>query len=32
MLSVESTKLLKDIGEELKTATPLAAQKVASAE
>jgi penicillin-binding protein 1A len=32
MLSVESTKLLKDIGEELKTAAPLAAQKVASAE
>ena len=32
MLSVESTKLLKDLGEELKTAAPLAAQKVASAE
>ncbi len=32
MLSVESTRLLKDLGEQLKTAAPLAAQKVASAE
>jgi penicillin-binding protein 1A len=32
MLSVESTKLLKDIGEQLKLAPPLAPQKVASAD
>jgi penicillin-binding protein 1A len=32
MLSVESTKILKDLGEKLKDAAPLEAQKVASAE
>jgi len=31
MLSVESTRLLKDLGQALKAAPPLAAQKVASA-
>lgn len=32
MLSVESTRLLKDLGQALKAAPPLAAQKVASAD